>query len=167
MQCVHIIYARGLVAVAFSGAHGGMKSGSCDSDPAPYERLDEIVVTSLWAPHDPYSISTAATTAAAASAAASPSLSSLPPHILNRLLSTTLRLRFIPLYCVLLCYYHAPRPARRFLVTAYFINWGLSGWMHLGINFVILVVLVVAKIPEMHGVRLFGVNAAPVQAHRE
>ena len=52
-----------------------------------------------------------------------------------------------------------PSCTPRFLITAYFINWGEGGW-HLAANFILLVILVVAKLPEMHGIRLFGINRA-------
>ena len=42
-----------------------------------------------------------------------------------------------------------------FLVVCYGTNWST---LHLSINAVILAVLILAKLPEMHGVRLFGLN---------
>lgn len=36
--------------------------------------------------------------------------------------------------------------------------------LHLGINAVMLAVLLIAKLPEMHGVRIGGLNKAPVDA---
>jgi hypothetical protein len=45
----------------------------------------------------------------------------------------------------------------RFLVTAHFTNYEL---VHLVINATVLAVLLLAKLPEMHGVRLLGFNRA-------
>ena len=47
-----------------------------------------------------------------------------------------------------------------FLVSAHAIA---SDPLHLFINIVILAVLIIAKVPELHGVRLFGVNKAHVE----
>jgi hypothetical protein len=54
----------------------------------------------------------------------------------------------------------SPAPAAtfcRFLVTAHFTNYEL---VHLVINATVLAVLLLAKLPEMHGVRLLGFNRA-------
>lgn len=47
----------------------------------------------------------------------------------------------------------------RYLVTCYAVEWDLQ---HLWINSLVLLVCIVAKLPEMHGVRLFRINAARV-----
>ena len=50
-------------------------------------------------------------------------------------------------------------PQRRFLAAVYGSHWELG---HLVINAAALLLLLVPKLPEMHGVRLFGFNAADV-----
>ena len=50
-------------------------------------------------------------------------------------------------------------PSRSFLVTCYGTKWNM---LHLAINAAVLALLIIAKLPEMHGVRLLGVNAARV-----
>ena len=46
-------------------------------------------------------------------------------------------------------------PVVLFLVTMHFCNWDTT---HLVINLPIVMLLVGAKLPEAHGVRLFGLN---------
>lgn len=60
------------------------------------------------------------------------------------------------------CPNHRPFPPaapRSYLVTCYAVDWERQ---HMWINSVALVVTIVAKLPEMHGVRLFQINAARV-----
>jgi len=54
----------------------------------------------------------------------------------------------------------APRPitrppARSFLVVSHFTHYDK---VHLWVNVPILLTLLIAKLPEMHGVRIFGIN---------
>ena len=44
-------------------------------------------------------------------------------------------------------------------MTCYGTKWNM---LHLAINAAVLALLIIAKLPEMHGVRLLGVNAARV-----
>jgi hypothetical protein len=54
----------------------------------------------------------------------------------------------------------APHPrGRRFLVTCYAVDWELQ---HVFVNSVMLAVLIIAKLPELHGIRIFGINSARV-----
>lgn len=54
----------------------------------------------------------------------------------------------------------APPPTwRRFLVTCYAVDWELQ---HVFVNSVMLAVLIIAKLPELHGIRIFGINSARV-----
>jgi membrane associated rhomboid family serine protease len=55
--------------------------------------------------------------------------------------------------------HRSPLPAR-FLITAHFTHYEM---MHLIVNAIVLAVLLVAKIPEMHGVRLLGINDGRVE----
>jgi hypothetical protein len=45
------------------------------------------------------------------------------------------------------------------LLTCYATEWAVD---HVVLNSVIVAVLILAKLPEMHGVRLLGLNAARV-----
>jgi hypothetical protein len=51
-----------------------------------------------------------------------------------------------------------PHP-RSFLLTCYATEWAVD---HVVLNSAIVAVLILAKLPEMHGVRLLGLNAARV-----
>ena len=46
-----------------------------------------------------------------------------------------------------------------YLVTCYAVGWEAQ---HVWINSIVLAVCIVAKLPELHGIRLFGINAARV-----
>jgi len=48
-----------------------------------------------------------------------------------------------------------------FLLVAHMTKYTVS---HLVVNLVVLGVLLVAKLPEMHGVRIFAINKAPTDA---
>ena len=50
-------------------------------------------------------------------------------------------------------------PFRRFLVTCYAVEWDS---FHVAINSGVLAVSLIAKLPEMHGVRIMQINAARV-----
>lgn len=56
------------------------------------------------------------------------------------------------------CQCRATCIARRFLVCSHFSGYNAT---HLAINGVVLAVLLIAKLPEMHGVRIAGINKAP------
>ena len=43
----------------------------------------------------------------------------------------------------------------RFLIVSHFTNYER---VHLMINLPVLIVLLISKLPEMHGVRIFGIN---------
>ena len=48
---------------------------------------------------------------------------------------------------------------RRFVISAHFTHYDLA---HLAVNIVAVALLTVAKLPELHGVRIFHVNEASV-----
>lgn len=58
--------------------------------------------------------------------------------------------------------HHAPLPSPppcRFLITCYAVDWESS---HVWVNSGVLAVSLIAKLPEMHGVRIMQINAARV-----
>lgn len=63
----------------------------------------------------------------------------------------TVHLLFVPIPT-------SPRCRCSFLVVTHFTGFDKS---HMAVNALVLGVLIVAKIPEMHGVRIFKINKAP------
>lgn len=51
-----------------------------------------------------------------------------------------------------------------FLVSAHFTNYDFGHFM---VNLAVVVVLVAAKLPELHGVRILGINSARLEEREE
>jgi hypothetical protein len=51
-------------------------------------------------------------------------------------------------------------PVVLFLVSSHFTNYDIA---HLAVNLTMLIILVAAKLPELHGVRIFGINSGKTE----